>query len=66
MANTSDSMRKAINKYNREKRDNIQIRAPKGTREIYKTYTAKAHLSLAKFIMTAVEEKAERDGLKNN
>ena len=62
MSNQTPAQKRASKKYH-AKLDSITIRIPKGKKENYKVYAAKAHLSLAKFIMTATEEKAERDGL---
>ena len=63
MPNQTPAQKKASKKYH-AKLDSITIRIPKGTKEIYKAYASRAQLSLTKFIMTAVEEKTERDGLK--
>ena len=63
MSKTSESMKKAIRKYQTEKCDDIRFRTPKGKKEIYAKYAALSGLSMTKFIIAAIEEKAERDGL---
>lgn len=59
----SQSQNKATQKYIKNHLDNIMIRVPKGKRDFYKSLAAQAGLSLNQFIVDAMNEKAERDGL---
>lgn len=50
-------------KYNKEHYDQIHIYIPAGDRQRWRDYAAECELSLAQFIIEAVEEKVIRDGL---
>ncbi len=51
---------KYINKYNAEKYDQISFRAPRGDKERIKAAAEKAGMSMAAYIMSAVEEKISK------
>lgn len=61
MAQT-DAQKRATNKYNREKLDNISIRYPKGTKAKIQQLSILAGKSMARYIMDAIAAQAERDG----
>lgn len=62
MPKTSEAMRRAIDKYNKEKCDEIKVRTPKGKKEIISRF-AQEHggKSLNAFINEAIDEKMERE-----
>lgn len=62
----SEAQNRATKKYQKKVYDSVAIRVSKDdkVRERWKSYADKSGLSLSVFIQTAVEEKAERDGLK--
>lgn len=62
MPKTSEAMRRAIDKYNKEKCDEIKLRTPKGKKEVISKF-AKEHgnKSLNGFINEAIDEKIERE-----
>lgn len=57
---TRECQKRATQKWNKKKYDPIAIRLPKGSREKMKEWAEQAGLSLAAFIRTACEEKAEK------
>ena len=57
--------KKANDKWNAENLETLGTKHPKGTKKTWKVYAEKAGVSLAKFVTDAIEEKAERDGLKS-
>lgn len=52
----------ATQKYIRENLEEIKFRVKKGEKDKYKEAAEKAGLSMAKFFITAANEKMERDG----
>jgi predicted DNA-binding protein len=57
---------KYINKYNAEKYDQISFRAPRGDKERIKAAAEKAGMSMAAYIMSAVEEKISKNKKENS
>ena len=62
MPKTSEAMRKAITKYQKEKCDEIKIRVPKGKKSIIKEFAESKGKSVNGFVNEAVDEKMEREG----
>ena len=58
----SESRRRANNKYNKEKVENIYLRVPMGRKAIIQEYAKKRGESVNAFINRAVNETMERDG----
>ena len=56
-AKYTDAQKNASVKYLGEKKDSIQIRTPKGTKERWREAATAAGTSLNRYIMDAVEEK---------
>ncbi|RJE88642.1 antitoxin [Paenibacillus sp. 1011MAR3C5] len=52
---------RAKNKYNAANYDRLYPYAPKGRKAVYEAAAAKAGVSLNDYILTAIEEKIERD-----
>lgn len=65
MPKTSTAMLKAINKYQKEKIDEIKVRVPKGKKDEIKNYAQQQGKSLNGFINEAIDEKMERDKEKD-
>lgn len=65
MPKTSTAMLKAINKYQKEKIDEIKVRVPKGKKDEIKNYAQQRGKSLNGFINEAIDEKMERDKEKD-
>ena len=61
MPKTSQSMLKAIEKYQKEKTDGIMVRVPKGKKEDLKAHAAEKGESLNGFVNRAINETLERD-----
>lgn len=61
MPKTSEAMRKAIDKYNKESIDEIKLRVPKGRKAELQAYVKEQGESLNGFINKAISEKIERD-----
>lgn len=57
----SDSMKRAIRKYEAKTYEHLGIRVHKGQRDKIKDYAASRGESLAGFMMRAVQETMERD-----
>ncbi len=57
----TEAQNKATQKYIRENLEEIKFRVKKGEKEKYKNAADKAGLSMAKFFITAANEKIERD-----
>lgn len=62
----SKAQKRAINKYNKNHYDNINIRVPKGKRENISAHANKYDGSLNKFVNRAISETMERDKEKDN
>lgn len=56
---------KATQKYIKEHLDDIRFRVPKGRKEYYKEAANKGGQSLNQFIISAMDEKIDRDGLND-
>lgn len=59
----TEARKKANTKYRNEKTDPFFVSFPKGKKQYYKDAAAAAGLSLNQFVITAIDEKIERDGL---
>lgn len=57
---------KYINKYNAEKYDQVSIRVPRGEKERIKEAADRAGMSMAAYIMSAIEEKMTSKTTENN
>ena len=55
-----------IRRYNAEKYDQISFRAPRGDKERIKAAAEKAGMSMAAYIMSAVEEKISKNKKENS
>ncbi len=62
----SKAQKRAINKYNKNHYDNINIRVPKGKRDNISVHANKYDGSLNKFVNRAISETMERDKEKGN
>ena len=60
----TDARKRANEKWNAANLERVVVDVPKGTKEIWKAYAIKAGTSLAGLVKILVEEKAEREGLK--
>ena len=58
----SESRRRANNKYNKEKVENIYLRVPMGRKAIIREHAKRHGESLNAFICRAVNEAMEKDG----
>ncbi len=63
MART-ESVDRAIRKYDAEKVDKIMFRVPKGKKEIINSHAAEMGESMASFLNRAIDETMERDKTK--
>ena len=61
MPKTSEAMRRAIDKYQKEKVDEVKIRVPKGKKEALQAHAAARDESLNGFVNRAIDEAVERD-----
>ena len=59
----SAAQNRATQKYAKENLEQIAVRVKKGQRDYYKAAADKAGLSLAQFVVAAMNEKIERDNL---
>ena len=59
----SESRKRANKKWNEKHLESLTISLPIGTRAVWKEYASASGASLAKFIQSAVREKAGREGL---
>ena len=57
----SDSQRRAIDKWDREKVDSLHLRVKKGMREALQAHAEKQGESVNAFINRAIQETMERD-----
>ena len=57
------STTKQKNDWINKTRDRINLTVPKGKKEVYAEYARLTGSSMTQFIIAAIEEKAERDGL---
>lgn len=62
----TEAQNKATQKYIKENLEEIKFRVKKGEKDKYKEAAEKAGLSMAKFFLTAANEKIERDGKGKN
>ena len=58
----SESLDRAIKKYEAEKVDRIMFRVPKGKKDKIQAHAARKNESLAAFLNRAIDETRERDG----
>ena len=58
-----ESRKRANKKWNDQHLENLTISLPIGTRAVWKNYASESGVSLAKFVQSAVREKAGREGL---
>ncbi len=57
----TEAQKRANLKYMKEKTDDIRLRVPKGTKDRYRSAAARYGVSMTQFVLTAVEEKIERE-----
>lgn len=62
MAKTSEAMLKAINKYNKEKTDEIKLRVPKGYKIIIQQYCQDKGTSVNNLMNQLLYERLTADG----
>lgn len=62
----TDAQKRATQKYLADKTDNIQLRAPKGTRDRWRAAAEVEGVSLTRFIMDAVEAAVDATNTKQN
>ena len=58
---TSESLKRAIKKYDQEKIDRIAMRVPKGKKELIQSHAASQGESINAFLNRAVDEAIARD-----
>lgn len=58
---TSEAMRRAINKYHKEKVEDIRIRVPKGRKAEIKAHAESMGESMNQFVVRAIDETMQRD-----
>lgn len=58
---TSESLKRAIKKYDQEKIDRIAMRVPKGKKELIQSHAASQRESINAFLNRAVDEAIARD-----
>ena len=61
---SSEALKRAIKKYEKEKIDRIPMRVPKGKKELIQAHAAKRGESVNGFINRAIDETIERDSEK--
>lgn len=61
---SSEALKRAIKKYEKEKIDRIPMRVPKGKKELIQAHAAKRGESVNGFINRAIDETIERDSKK--
>lgn len=61
----SKASKEATMRYQKKNLDTICFRVPKGQKERYQAYAEKIGMPLSKFIVSAIEEKMERDSSTN-
>ncbi len=66
MSPVSKAQQKATAKYVKENYDRIEIKVPKGKKEVYRTHAAQRKESLNAFLIRAAEEAMERDAQKSD
>ncbi|MFP4976409.1 transcriptional regulator [Paenibacillus sp. CN-4] len=59
---TGTAATRAKNKYNAANYDRLYPYVPKGRKAVYEAAAAAAGMSLNDFVVTAIEEKLQRDG----
>ena len=57
----SESQRKAVAKYNAANYDRVELRLPKGKKEVVQDHATAVGMSLNAYINQAIDEKIERD-----
>lgn len=60
----TEAQKRASIKYMAEKTDDIRLRVPKGLKEKYRTEAEKRGESMTQFIISAIDEKIEREESK--
>ena len=60
----TEARKKANIKYMQDKTDNIQLRLPRGTRELWKEAAELAGYSMTQYVKMAVEKQMEEDKMK--
>ena len=58
---TTKASQKAVNKWNKENYDRMDVRVPKGKKDLIQTHATSKDGSLNKFINRAIDETIERD-----
>ena len=66
MAKYTEARKESNQRWDKENLETICLKLRKGIRGTWKEYADKEGLSVSKFVQAAVEEKAERDGLKTD
>lgn len=61
----SEAQNKATQKYIKENLEEIKFRVKKGEKDKYKVAAEKAGMSMAKFFITAADEKIKNENLYN-
>lgn len=60
----NEAQNKATQRYIKAHLDDVKFRVPKGQRDYYKAVAAAYGTSFAKFVVSAMDEKIERDGIR--
>lgn len=60
----SKAQMKAVAKYTKNNYDTVQLRVPKGRRDIIRAHAETHSESINAFISRAIDETMERDGIK--
>ncbi len=60
----TEAQKRAIEKWNREKVDDLRIRVPKGQREVIREHAASQGETINAFVFRAISETIERDNNK--
>ena len=60
----TEAQKRAIEKWNREKVDDLRIRVPKGQREVIREHAASQGETINAFVFRAISETMERDNNK--
>lgn len=61
----SKAQMKAVAKYTKNNYDNIQLRVPKGKRDIIRAHAETHNESINAFISRAIDETMERDNVRD-
>ena len=60
----TEAQKRAIEKWNREKVDDLRIRVPKGQREVIREHAASQGETINAFVFRAITEAIEHDNQK--